>query len=87
MLMLYPTPYIGMVVVPNFGHSGVQESLLTQAHRKSQLITVQTLGGQSGRGVCPMTPHTDWFHVNVTLVNRDLTHEGRSETTINTGPQ
>ena len=48
----------GMVVGPNFGHSGVQESLLTQAHRKPQLITVQVLGGQRGRGVCPMTPRT-----------------------------
>jgi NADPH-dependent 7-cyano-7-deazaguanine reductase QueF len=56
-----------MVVGPNFGHSGVQESRLTQVHRKSRLITVKSLGGQS-EGVCPMTPHTDWFHVNVTLV-------------------
>jgi hypothetical protein len=27
---------------------------------------VQVLGGQSGRGVCPMTPCAHWFHVNTT---------------------
>jgi hypothetical protein len=71
-------------VVPNFGHSGVQESLLTQVHRKPRLITVLPLGGQSGREVCPMTPHTSVPHQHHTL---DLTHKGRSETGINVGPQ
>jgi hypothetical protein len=33
-------------VGPNFSHSGVQESLLTQVHRKPRLITVLSLGGQ-----------------------------------------
>jgi hypothetical protein len=64
-----------MVVDPNFGHSVVQESLLSQVHRKSRLITVQPLGGQSGRGVCPMTPQAVVPHQLHTL---DLTHEGRS---------
>jgi hypothetical protein len=56
-----------MVVDPNFSHSGVRESLLTQVHRKPRLITVQVLGGQNDRGVCPMTPHAHWFHANVRL--------------------
>jgi hypothetical protein len=58
-----------MVFGPNFGHSGVRESLLTQVRRKPRLITVLiTLGGQSGRGVCPMTPLIHWFLANATLV-------------------
>ena len=57
-----------MVVDPNFGHSGIEESLLTQVHRKPRLITVSVLGGQNGRGVCPMTPRGHGFHSNVTLL-------------------
>ncbi len=50
-------------VGPNFGHSGVRESLLTQIHRKPRLRTVEPLSDRCGRGVCPMTPHTHRFHV------------------------
>ena len=60
-----------MVVGPNFGHSGVQESLLTQVPRKPRLITVLPLGGQK------------WQR----CISLDLTHEGRSEEAINVGPQ
>ena len=39
-------------VYPNFGHPGMQDSLLTQSHRKSRLITVQPLCDRCGRGGC-----------------------------------
>ena len=52
-------------VGPNFGHSDIQESLLTQVHRKPRFITVLTRCDRCVRGVCPMTPHTHRFHTNV----------------------
>jgi hypothetical protein len=35
-----------MAVGPNFSHSGVQESLLTQVPKKPRLITILPLGEQ-----------------------------------------
>jgi hypothetical protein len=55
-------------VGPNFGHSGVQESLLSQVHRKSRLIKLQPPCDRCGRGVRPMTSRTHRFHSNVKLL-------------------
>ncbi len=64
-------------VGPNFGHSGVQESLLTQVPQKARLITILPLGEQMWkRCMSHDTVHTSVSHQRHT---RELTHKGRSE--------
>jgi hypothetical protein len=74
-----------MVVVPNFSHSGVQESLLTQVPQKPRLITILPLGEQ----MCQRCMSHDNTRTSVPRQRhtRDLTHKGRSEVVINVGSQ
>ena len=70
---------------PDFGHSVVQESLLTQVSQEAQLITILPLRERMWQRCMPHdTTHTPAPRQRHT---RELTYKGRSEVAINVGFQ
>ena len=70
---------------PDFGHSGVQESILSRVPQIQRLITILPLGEQMcQRCMSHDTVHTLVPHQRYT---RELTHKGRSEVETNVGSQ